>query len=553
MMAILRTSLILTLLSGAMLGGSSAQADEFPQSNAWYQATPSVVWCGDETSTTTLEVHIVGRSDVARVWLTNLGTQEEEGRAELFDDGTHGDLVAGDLIFTLADVVIPCQVGNEFEFGWKTAWQFLRVELDDGRQMGNNYGLVVGLVDPQYKGAFEVTELAPGITATSYALFIEDSQHEVIDNYPVSSVYCGTSNNVAFRKLYSVLPDVFDIAMVQPGMIIFRPDDLAENVPYNVLVSNQVEHIGVDVFDNSAQFGSQGRLKSVIYMSFAAISVFDHEIAHTWGAAIGQPLGLLGDQYNASTNQGHWNKLADVEGQLGAYYFDDNGSIGHFSYAGDDIWTLISNRTAEPYSPLELYTMGLLPASEVPPIHILSMPDTSNLDAITAASYRTVTMEDIVAAEGGERNPPAGEAQTAFNLAFIVTQDRPYDDAAYAFFSLMSYQLTNQDPPSTYRPSLAPFYWATGGRATLDTRLPLELTIPRMPGMPEEETSPTEEQAMGETQVSEGELTEETEGQGESDGTVPPADDDGSSQICFLLPAGIVLILPTWVARRKRH
>jgi hypothetical protein len=138
-------------------------------------------------------------------------------------------------------------------------------------------------------------------------------------------------------------------------------------------------------------------------------------------------------------------------------------------------------------------------------------------------------------------------------LAFIVTQDRPYDDAAYAFFSLMSYQLTNQDPPSTYRPSLAPFYWATGGRATLDTRLPLELTIPRMPGMPEEETSPTEEQAMGETQVSEGELTEETEGQGESDGTVPPADDDGSSQICFLLPAGIVLILPTWVARRKRH
>jgi hypothetical protein len=539
---------IFGLINGIAIQSSPTQADDFPQSNAWYQATPSIVWCGDESSSTTLEVHIVGRTDVARVWLTDLDTDAEENRAELFDDGTHGDEVAGDQIFTLSDVVIPCEVDRSFEFGWKTHWMFIRVELDDGRQLGNNYGLVVGLVDPQYRDSFEIAELAPGITATGYALFIEDSQHEVIDDYPVSSVYCGTQNYAAFEKLYSVLPDEFDIAMVQPGMGIFRPEDLAENVPYNVLVSNQVEHIGMDIVDNTARFGSAGRLKSVIYMSFAAISVFDHEIAHTWGAAIGQPLRLLQDYYSASTNQGHWNHLADMEGQLGGYYFDDSGAIGHFSYAGDDTWTLIPNREPEPYSPLELYTMGLIPPEEVPPIHILSAPDTSNIETITAASYQTVTIEDIIAVEGGERTPPSSEAQREFTMAFIVTQDRPYDGAAYAFFSLMSYQLTTQDPPSTYKPSLAPFYWATGGRATLETRLPLDLSIPTMPGQPAEDPAPTEDSAEEPDIEPTEALVEETE---PDETEVAPDQDDGST-ICSLLPAGIVLIFPAWARKRKR-
>jgi hypothetical protein len=407
-------------------------------------------------------------------------------------------------------------------------------------------------VDPQYKDAFEVEELAPGISATGYAVFIEDSQHEVIDDYPVSSVYCGTRNYAAFQKLYSVLPDVFDIAMIQPGMQIFRPEDLAENVPYNVMVSNQVEHIGVDIFDNNAQFGSDSRLKSVIYMSFAAISVFDHEVAHTWGAAIGQPLGLLGDQYNASTNQGHWNQLADMEGQLGSYYFAESGAVGHFSFAGDDTWTLISNRSPEPYSPLELYIMGLVPASEVPPIHILSGPDTTDLEAITAASYRTVTIEDIIAAEGGERTPPSGEAQSEFDMAFIVTQDRPYDDAAYAFFSLMSYQLTTQDPPSDWQSSLAPFYWATGGRATLETRLPLDLSVPVMPGQPVENPSPTEEVAEEQPSEPDVEPTEAAGGEAQPEESQDEAEQDDGSSICSMLPLGIMVIVPAWLTRRKR-
>jgi hypothetical protein len=467
-----------TILAGALLFSlivlkPALAYEEFPQKNAWTRATPSVVWWNDPNSTTTLEVHIIGRNDVARVWLTRLGTNDYMGRAELFDDGTHGDQQAGDNVFTLSNVHLPH--GNTLpQRGWNCWTSWVHVGLIDGMEM-QTYGTTVGWVDQKYKDIFETIELAPGLSATAYAFFIEDSNYEVMDNYPISTVYCGFEFFEATRKLYSVLPDAFDMAQVMPGMRILRPDDLEENVPYNVRVSNAVEHIGLIMKDNTAIYGSAGRLKSVIYQSFASTGVFDHEIAHTWGAAIGQSLGL--------TDGPHWNEMTDICGQLGNYYFDPSGNIGRFSYLGDGTWEFIPNSDVLPYCPLELYMMGLIPPEEVPPIHILHSPDTNDLEHITAASYETITIEDIITAEGGERIPSVAESQKDFNLAFIVTQDIPYNDAAYAFFSLMSYELTSKDGPESHV-SLAPFYWATGGRASLETRLPVDLPEPHgLPGM----------------------------------------------------------------------
>jgi hypothetical protein len=545
------------LFVGVLCVDSTFANDEFPQRNAWFRATPSVVWCGDPQSTTTLEVHIVERTDVARVWLTGLGTNENDGRAELFDDGTHGDQQAGDNIFTLNDVIIPCDIKRLRKHGYNYWDLFLRVELTNGQQIGNNFPFRVGLVDSKYKGGFEVTESAPGITATAYALFIEDAQNEVFDDYPIATIYCGKTNFSAYQKLYSVLPDVFDIAMVQPGMQLFTPENLAENTPYNVLVSNQVQNIGVDIFDDTHKFGSSGRLKSTIYLSFSSIDVFDHEIVHTWGPAIGQSLGLLNSIYNYDVNQGHWNEFADMEGQVGSYYFDPSGKVGHFSYKGNETWSLISNLTVEPYSPLDLYIMGLIPPEEVPPIHILNSPDTTDIENITASSFQTVTIEDIIAAEGGERIPSSADSQKDFSLAFIVTQDIPYNDAAYAYFSLMSYHLTTHDSPTKTRRLFGPFYWATGGLATLETLLPLNLAIPNnLPGQSvgTEDTSPpassTEEVVESKESSADTEISDvKPSGESESESSeISPNGDDTPG--CSLLPIALIA-LPGLLARRK--
>jgi hypothetical protein len=227
--------------------------------------------------------------------------------------------------------------------------------------------------------------------------------------------------------------------------------------------------------DNSAQFGSAGRLKSMIYHSFGSLAIFDHEVMHSWGPGIGYSLGLLNDDLNLS----HFVEMTDIAGQMTSYYVSSGGDAGHFAYNGDGTWHLVSNSTVEPYAPLELYLMGLIPPEEVPPVHILQSPDLTDLERITAASYETVTIEQIMAAEGGPRIPSSDESQKDFSLAFIVSQDDPYNDAAYVYFSLKAYDLMTLDSPDRSRYGyLAPFNWATGGRATLDTRLPLDLPEP---------------------------------------------------------------------------
>jgi len=482
---------LILLVLAASPQPAAAQPDDFPQSNAWYRATPSVVWCDDPDSTTTLEVHIVGRTDVGRVWITDLGTDEEEGRAELFDDATHGDAAAGDNVFTLSEVVLPCNPLSEvLSPGYDNWWGMLRVMLKDGTQLGNNYGMAAGMVDPKYKNAFEVQDFGDGLSATAYAFFIQDTDHEVINSYPVSDVYCGKSNFEGYKKFYSVMPDAFDFAVLMPGMQIFRPAGLGENVPYHVTVSNTVENIGASLFDNTAAFGSAGRLRSAIYNSFGSIDVLDHEIGHSWMAGVGQNLGLM-HETNPTIEKGHWNEMTDIQGQMGSYFFDGSGAVGHFAYNGDETWRLVSNFTVEPYSPLELYLMGLIPPEEVPDIHILYNPDLTDPEHITAESYKTVTIEQVMASAGGERVPSYIDSQKEFNIALIITQDLPYNDAAYAFFSLLAHRISSVEGPTRYS-SYAPFYWAAGGRGTINARLPLSLAAPDyIPGDPTPTAAPT--------------------------------------------------------------
>jgi hypothetical protein len=564
--AALAVSISILAFSAHSVSAGPLFSAEFPQKNAWTRITPSVVWCGDENSTVTVEVHIVGRSDVRKVWTVY---RDEQGRepsldslgdnspGRLFDDGTHGDAYAGDNVFTRSGIVLPCNAYMAEVQGWSTWLGLLRVELADGTRQGNNYGMQAGQVDPKYKNSFAVRDLGSHLSSTAYAFFIEDVDHAVMDDYPVADVVCGSKNYEAYRKLYGVFPDAFDLALVTPGMQIFRPDMLSENVPYNVMVSNSVQHIGVNSFNNSASFGSSGRLKSVVYHSFGALAISTHEIGHTWGMNLGSGLGITEPQEGYPS--GHWNARSDIGGQMSAYYFDNAGHVGHFRDNGDGTWTLISNLEREPYSPLDLYAMGLIPPEEVPPIHILQAPNLSDLKRVTAASYRTITIDQIMNAEGGLRVPSSAEAQKEFNLAFIVTQDSAYNDAAHAFFSLMAYTLMSKDPPDM-RTYFASFHWATGGRATVNTRLPVDVPDPVvLPGMPT--PTPTADLALPETATADIGLkytqkaqAVETQRPAET-GSEPTAKSASGSPVCNcpLLVGGLTVLPGAWaVMRRKR-
>jgi hypothetical protein len=99
----------------------------------------------------TIEVHIVGRTDVIGVEVTDGGSAGD--RIVLYDDGTHGDAAAGDNVFTNSSVQPYCNPDwlLSSHGGAKMWWGMLRVQLSDGREIGHNYGMTAGLVHPDFK------------------------------------------------------------------------------------------------------------------------------------------------------------------------------------------------------------------------------------------------------------------------------------------------------------------------------------------------------------------------------------------------------------------
>jgi len=445
-----------------------------PSENVWTRVRPTAVWCGDRNSTVTIEAHIVGRDDVAAARV--VGPNEV---FELHDDGTHGDVTAGDGVFTAADVRPYCSSRFSLRYGSAvgTWYGTLEVTLASGQRLLDGKFLRIGLVHPRYGNAFRLESYGDGLSATAYAFFIEDIDRALFDGYPVSSTMPEVAAREAVRRLYRVFPDAFDLALVVPSMPIFETLDLGEVASLSLRVANDVLHIGLPIFDRGAEYGSGGLLQGVVYHSFGGLDLVDVEIAGLWGADIGAAVGV-----SEEVGEGHylWSPLSDVGGQLASYYTSDDGLIGRFEANSDGTWRFVTAVENVRYAPLELYTMGLLKAEEVPPVHVLVDPDLTDPLSVIPASAVTVTIDDLVTAHGGARTYLASQGPVEFSVAFIVVGDEPFTSAEYAYFSLLSYELTTKAAPS---PSdyYAPFYWATGGRATLKVSLPVNFPGPLGP------------------------------------------------------------------------
>jgi len=316
--------------------------------------------------------------------------------------------------------------------------------------------------------------LAADIYATQYALFIVDEDGDLFDitEWPLGNIKCGKENFGVTQKLYSVLPDSFDFIITMPTHPIHKPDNYAENVPYFVRAKNDIQNIGIDIFDNTTDFGSAGRLMGTIYHSWGYGSILDHEIGHAWCADIGESLNLCKGEDSGYTN--HWNKYSDIAGQMAYLLPNPNADFGagHLFDNGDGTWRIEREPTDNmPYSRLDLYCMGLVSKEDVPPIHILGDIDDTDHLAVTAGSVETITIDDIIVAEGGERIPSFADSPKEFNIAFVAVKHKEFTDADYAYYSNVSKYFASEEQGF---PSLTTFYTATGGRARLDPTLHIE-------------------------------------------------------------------------------
>lgn len=203
---------------------------------------------------------------------------------------------------------------------------------------------------------------------------------------------------------------------------------------------NDVQGINQSIFDNGAQFGSSEKLQGTIDLgNISALAsapygrlldtstkVLNHELMHRFGAYIryknpdgSQNSALLGK------DNAHWSYLLDSQGSI----MYGNG----WKDNGDGTFTSTSARSG--FSPLDLYLMGMIPKEQVPAMLLIKNPivdatQLPQLGATVSGTSKTVTIDDIVAAEGA-RVPDSTTSQKKFNIGFVLLT-RAGDDPSVA-------------------------------------------------------------------------------------------------------------------------
>lgn len=393
------------------------------------------------------------------------------GFIDLYDDGTRGDRVAGDGIWSRDGVRVSAPPLPPIRSSFFDRMRYTNssgTETISIQAGGNNgqYGPArLGLLDPTLRATPERIEDDLYITDHVAFLIQPDTLAELrwlIGARPPTADILSVG-----QRVYEKFPDVFDFLILNPAA------DRRGGIRGALLSGqNTVEGIGRPLFDNTVDWGSAGRLKAAFPLSLTDGGPVLHEIGHQWGIFVGQSLGL---QQCASV---HVGVAGTGCGPLGGFQPEtlvDNGdgtySVANFCLsiggAGADVTT---------YNPLNLYQMGLIPPSEVPPITVPINVDCFSFvqdfvnDTFTFAAdgIKTITIEDLIA-EHGVRVPDAAGSQKSFTLGWIVPTNRVLNPTETGWFQYRSeyvgrQEIGDQDARRT-------FWEATGGRATLNTNI----------------------------------------------------------------------------------
>lgn len=280
------------------------------------------------------------------------------------------------------------------------------------------------------------------------------------------------------REAYKALPDDYDF-------VYFICN--AESMPCSFAgrsyrVKFNISGLGYDSFDVSADYGSAGRLKDAIIITSRS-SIYSsgpllHETFHYWGAMdIGQ---WRTNDEGPSVDYAHWG-VSSVNGTVGGFDLstlqrnvDGNpkkyraGCSSVVQWGNPNPMTFSEAGMSNMYyPPLELYMMGLIPASEVEPIHVFTgvtaQTDMWDDGTFFAEGEQIVTIEDIIK-KHGPRVPDYTQSQKNFRGLIVVITKDPVADIYWEQIIPDIKNQEKQGAPDGDRPN---FYQATGGRATL--------------------------------------------------------------------------------------
>jgi hypothetical protein len=240
---------------------------------------------------------------------------------------------------------------------------------------------------------------------------------------------------------------------------------------FEFTVHNEVTGIGVDIFDSSRDFGSAGRLRSIVNMDALfkfpddprqrflgennTLSVIGQEAGHRWLAYMEFRDGARNSSELLGRDEAHWS-----------FFFDSDAS----NMEGNDIADLGNGQfrtvgAVSQYSALDQYAMGLRLPSEVPPMFFVrgangDAADAPRIGVDIRGTRVDVRIEDIITAMGARR-PDATTAQKAFREAFLYVVQTQTRETSEELAKLENIRSGWE----------AYFGASTGGRGTMNARL----------------------------------------------------------------------------------
>ena len=265
------------------------------------------------------------------------------------------------------------------------------------------------------------------------------------------------------QRLYQHFPDDFDNIFLVNNQVTAPPTAVYNGVTYPV--KNDTLGIGQPTFDDTALYGSSGKLQTFIHLiqqDRIRVATSLHEFLHRVAAFLPEL---------QSTVAGHWG-FSSVGGHLGGWEPGTLTQIGPGLYDADgpngttDWFANSSYTNAVGYAQLELYLLGLIDATQVDPIQYATNGAFTNqaLGQFSADSIQTLTANNIIAQEG-LRLPTPATSQKNFRELVVVLTPNPLTQGELDQFDT-DVELFGR-PGSDGDPTLKNFWEATGGRATM--------------------------------------------------------------------------------------
>lgn len=278
----------------------------------------------------------------------------------------------------------------------------------------------------------------------------------------------------AARVFYTEFGDDYDQLVFWTDTRVTDSDTFA----FESTVKNQVRGIGQSTIDLASEYGSGGRLASVVLMDTltkypsdpsarvngenTTLSLVAHETGHRWGATLKFRDGEGTNDIWLGRQLAHWS-----------FFTDSDASVIEGNEIQDAGGSFRTGTPSQRYSPFDLYAMGVMRESEVPATFYVASPvitdpttlsasrDSSPRSGVSMTGTRTDVTIDAVVAAMGARSPAAGTGPRLHRQAwvYVTSAGRPADAAA----------LSKLD---SFRHAFEGFFEsATGGRMTVDTRL----------------------------------------------------------------------------------